>query len=244
MRQDARLDITAVGPTNANPPVGQRLDSLYDKTRNFQASTPHFVQLRRRACDLLYRGQTESIPPNEVNAMSRRPSHSRLSLLALALLAFNAMSCFGTVAARAELVLHIAMTAADIPDWTGQPDQGFQRLSLRCIQSLRRPRQLGSISQRSRRLVRCATVSRRNGIPIRPIPSAGYSSCVMVSPSTTVARGTPMRRSGISPGSCRTSSFGIQSDPVRPLALANQQHRYGREDRRLHDRDPHQRASN
>ena len=27
---------------------------------------------------------------------------------------------------RAEAVLRIAMTAGDIPDWTGQPDQGFE----------------------------------------------------------------------------------------------------------------------
>src|SRR5689334_2617720 len=29
-------------------------------------------------------------------------------------------------AARAETVLRVAMTAGDIPDWTGQPDQGFE----------------------------------------------------------------------------------------------------------------------
>src|SRR6516165_3067231 len=29
-------------------------------------------------------------------------------------------------AASAESVLRIAMTAGDIPDWTGQPDQGFE----------------------------------------------------------------------------------------------------------------------
>src|SRR5438045_2238543 len=28
--------------------------------------------------------------------------------------------------ARAESVLRVAMTAGDIPDWTGQPDQGFE----------------------------------------------------------------------------------------------------------------------
>ena len=31
-------------------------------------------------------------------------------------------------AARAESVLRVAMTAGDIPDWTGQPDQGFEGL--------------------------------------------------------------------------------------------------------------------
>ncbi|HKU98292.1 MAG TPA: ABC transporter substrate-binding protein [Vineibacter sp.] len=30
------------------------------------------------------------------------------------------------LAARAESVLRVAMTAGDIPDWTGQPDQGFE----------------------------------------------------------------------------------------------------------------------
>src|SRR5438552_16237861 len=29
-------------------------------------------------------------------------------------------------AASAESVLRVAMTAGDIPDWTGQPDQGFE----------------------------------------------------------------------------------------------------------------------
>ena len=29
-------------------------------------------------------------------------------------------------AAHAESVLRIAMTAADLPDWRGQPDQGFE----------------------------------------------------------------------------------------------------------------------
>src|ERR1700730_6731565 len=30
--------------------------------------------------------------------------------------------------AHAESVLRVAMTAGDIPDWTGQPDQGFEGL--------------------------------------------------------------------------------------------------------------------
>ena len=33
---------------------------------------------------------------------------------------------FGAGAARAESVLRVAMTAADIPDWTGAPDQGYE----------------------------------------------------------------------------------------------------------------------
>lgn len=37
-----------------------------------------------------------------------------------------ALSCAPKVAARAESILRIAMTAGDIPDWTGQPDQGFE----------------------------------------------------------------------------------------------------------------------
>src|ERR1700678_4516744 len=32
----------------------------------------------------------------------------------------------GTGAARAESVLRVAMSAADIPDWTGGPDQGYE----------------------------------------------------------------------------------------------------------------------
>jgi len=37
-----------------------------------------------------------------------------------------AMGVLGSVPARAESVLRVAMTAGDIPDWTGQPDQGFE----------------------------------------------------------------------------------------------------------------------
>jgi len=33
---------------------------------------------------------------------------------------------FTPAPARAETVLRIAMTAGDIPDWRGQPDQGFE----------------------------------------------------------------------------------------------------------------------
>ncbi|HVE11249.1 MAG TPA: ABC transporter substrate-binding protein, partial [Paraburkholderia sp.] len=44
------------------------------------------------------------------------------TMAALALLAYAA----GTAAASAESVLTVAMTAADIPDWAGQPDQGFE----------------------------------------------------------------------------------------------------------------------
>src|ERR1700722_12223133 len=57
--------------------------------------------------------------------MSRTRSNYCLSLLAFVLLAFAAMA-LGAVTARAESVLRIAMTVSDIPDWTGQPDQGFE----------------------------------------------------------------------------------------------------------------------
>jgi len=36
------------------------------------------------------------------------------------------LACAMHVEARAESVLRVAMTAGDIPDWTGQPDQGFE----------------------------------------------------------------------------------------------------------------------
>src|SRR5215470_2689075 len=36
------------------------------------------------------------------------------------------LACAIHVEARAESVLRVAMTAGDIPDWTGQPDQGFE----------------------------------------------------------------------------------------------------------------------
>src|ERR1700687_4406496 len=44
-------------------------------------------------------------------------------------LAFAFGAAFGVLApmtAQAETVLRVAMTAGDIPDWTGQPDQGFE----------------------------------------------------------------------------------------------------------------------
>jgi peptide/nickel transport system substrate-binding protein len=37
-----------------------------------------------------------------------------------------ALACAGAMPAGAESVLRVAMTAGDIPDWTGQPDQGFE----------------------------------------------------------------------------------------------------------------------
>src|SRR5215471_4386405 len=37
-----------------------------------------------------------------------------------------ALACAAHMEARAEPVLRVAMTAGDIPDWTGQPDQGFE----------------------------------------------------------------------------------------------------------------------
>ena len=43
----------------------------------------------------------------------------RLALAALTVVA-------APFAARAETTLRVAMTAADIPDWRGQPDQGFE----------------------------------------------------------------------------------------------------------------------
>src|SRR5690606_7107000 len=36
------------------------------------------------------------------------------------------LSLVGLAAASAESVVTVAMTAADIPDWAGQPDQGFE----------------------------------------------------------------------------------------------------------------------
>jgi peptide/nickel transport system substrate-binding protein len=52
-----------------------------------------------------------------------KPANRRLLLLAALMLAPAAT----TIApAGAEAVLRIAMTAGDIPDWTGQPDQGFE----------------------------------------------------------------------------------------------------------------------
>jgi peptide/nickel transport system substrate-binding protein len=45
---------------------------------------------------------------------------------AAGLLAIFCALTFRPDAAAAESVLRIAMTAGDIPDWAGQPDQGFE----------------------------------------------------------------------------------------------------------------------
>jgi peptide/nickel transport system substrate-binding protein len=45
------------------------------------------------------------------------------------LAALTSAICLAPIAslpAQAESVLHVGMTAGDIPDWTGQPDQGFE----------------------------------------------------------------------------------------------------------------------
>jgi peptide/nickel transport system substrate-binding protein len=52
-----------------------------------------------------------------------RATWSKPFALALAL---GAAALLQPANARAESVLRIAMTAGDIPDWTGQPDQGFE----------------------------------------------------------------------------------------------------------------------
>src|SRR5262249_10544854 len=40
-----------------------------------------------------------------------------------------ALGCAAHIEARAGTVLRVAMTAGDIPDWTGQPDQGFEGIA-------------------------------------------------------------------------------------------------------------------
>lgn len=47
-------------------------------------------------------------------------------LAVIGVLSFVGLLAFQSSAARAESVLRIAMTAGDIPAWTGQPDQGFE----------------------------------------------------------------------------------------------------------------------
>src|SRR5260370_33054778 len=45
---------------------------------------------------------------------------------AIGVIAVVSVSATASYNARAESVLRIAMTAGDIPSWTGQPDQGFE----------------------------------------------------------------------------------------------------------------------
>src|SRR5438552_17437516 len=42
------------------------------------------------------------------------------------LVALSAAALLQPALARAETVLRVAMTAGDLPDWTGQPDQGLE----------------------------------------------------------------------------------------------------------------------
>ena len=55
----------------------------------------------------------------------REPS-SKCRAVALALMMGAGATVCAAPAARAETVIRVAMTAGDIPDWTGQPDQGFE----------------------------------------------------------------------------------------------------------------------
>jgi peptide/nickel transport system substrate-binding protein len=58
--------------------------------------------------------------------MSKLESGYRARAVGLAL-AFGALGpALAPVVGHAETVLRVAMTAGDIPDWTGQPDQGFE----------------------------------------------------------------------------------------------------------------------
>jgi len=50
----------------------------------------------------------------------------RLNRLLAAAAIGMSLAALPLLAARAESVLRVAMTAGDIPDWTGQPDQGFE----------------------------------------------------------------------------------------------------------------------
>ena len=53
---------------------------------------------------------------------SKKARFFRVTTLALAI----GISIISSHASLGETVLRIAMTAADIPDWRGQPDQGFE----------------------------------------------------------------------------------------------------------------------
>jgi len=54
-----------------------------------------------------------------------RPIATRATRRCLGIACAIGLLC-GTAAARAESVLRVAMSAADIPDWTGAPDQGYE----------------------------------------------------------------------------------------------------------------------
>ncbi len=57
---------------------------------------------------------------------ARKGSRKICRLAAIGLFAVASLFALASPPAQAESVLRIAMTAGDIPDWTGQPDQGFE----------------------------------------------------------------------------------------------------------------------
>src|SRR5438445_1870653 len=69
----------------------------------------------------------ESRAKNWIPAFAGTSGDRSATLKSLALaLVIGAATLLLPAPARAETVLGIAMTAGDIPDWTGQPDQGFE----------------------------------------------------------------------------------------------------------------------
>ena len=110
-----------------------------------------------------------------------------------------ALASVPTTGAHAESVLRIAMTAGDIPDWTGQPDQGFEGyrfVGFNLYDGLVNWDLSHSDSEVD------ATPGARDEMECgsKAIRRNGSSSCATASTSMTAARGTPMQPSGISNG--------------------------------------------
>src|SRR5258708_15092709 len=79
------------------------------------------INLARTSATAYTRGRA-SKEPMRYGAMRKLVRRCRARAIGVAF-AFGALA---PLTAHAETVLRVAMTAGDIPDWTGQPDQGFE----------------------------------------------------------------------------------------------------------------------
>ena len=104
------------------------------------------------------------------------PASSRLKAVSKLLAAALALAGLAAAPARAESVLRVAMTAGDIPDSTGQPDQGFE--GFRFVgYNLYDALVLWDLSRSTDKAPTSSPASPPSGRSIPATTSAGSSSC-------------------------------------------------------------------
>ena len=96
--------------------------------------------------------------------------HLRIAAASLGFVAASAMP------ALSQGTLRIGMTAADIPQTTGQPDQGFEGYRFAGYTIYDGAGELGPLQGRHQSPT-SSLASPPNGRPSKAIPSAGSSSC-------------------------------------------------------------------